>query len=92
MQGNDGYEGGGDGDGHDANDGGDVIPPDPKGYVFNDPEDFQFDDADKEMRESFRPVAHRLNLTQKQVNGLHDGRSKMSNLSATRKKRRGTAR
>jgi len=26
----------------------------------------------KEYRESFRGVAHRLNLTQKQVRGLHD--------------------
>jgi len=72
IQGNDGYEGGGDSDGHDSNDGGDVIPPDPKGYVFKDPEDFELDDADRDLRESFRPVAHRLGLKQSQVDGLHD--------------------
>jgi hypothetical protein len=72
MTGNDGYESGGDVDGHDDSDGGDVIPPDPKGYKFVDPEDFELDDADKDLRESFRPVAHRLGLKQSQVDGLHD--------------------
>ena len=47
-------------------------PNDPKDYTFEDPKDFQFSDADKEYRESFRPVAHRLGLSSRQVKGLHD--------------------
>src|SRR5262245_59520255 len=47
-------------------------PRDAKGYTFTDPTDFQFDDVDKEYRESFRGVAHKLHLTQRQVNGLQD--------------------
>src|SRR5262245_34545454 len=39
-------------------------------YKFTDPKDFQLDDVDKEYRESFRGVAHRLHLTQRQVEGL----------------------
>jgi hypothetical protein len=45
-------------------------PKDAKAYAFDDPKDFELDDVDKEYRESFRPVAHRLGLTQKQVKGL----------------------
>jgi hypothetical protein len=47
-------------------------PKDAKGYTFTDPKDFQFDDVDKEYRESFRGVAHRAHLTQRQVNMLQD--------------------
>jgi hypothetical protein len=45
-------------------------PADARGYKFSDPKDFALDDVDKEYRESFRGVAHRLHLTQKQVDGL----------------------
>jgi hypothetical protein len=47
-------------------------PRDAKGYRFTDPKDFQLDDVDKEYRESFRGVAHRAHLTQRQVNILQD--------------------
>src|SRR5262245_7018096 len=47
-------------------------PRDAKGYTFADFKDFEFSDADKERRENFRGVAHKLNLTQKQLNGLYD--------------------
>src|SRR5262245_60456707 len=49
-------------------------PRDAKGYKFTDPDPkvFVFNDTDKEMRENFRGVAHKLNLTQRQVAGLHD--------------------
>jgi|SRR5690242_16651765 hypothetical protein len=47
-------------------------PKDAKGYTFADPKDFQFNDVDKEYRESFRAVAHRARLTQGQAAILHD--------------------
>jgi hypothetical protein len=47
-------------------------PKDAKGYAFDDPSDFEFDDVDREYRESFRPVAHRAGLTQRQVKMLQD--------------------
>src|SRR5262245_20618508 len=47
-------------------------PKDAKGYTFEDPQDFEFSDSDREYRESFRPVAHRLGLTARQVRGLAD--------------------
>src|SRR5215510_6500190 len=39
-------------------------------YRVSDPKDFQFDDADKEYRKSFRAKAHALHLTNRQVQGL----------------------
>src|SRR5262245_30088152 len=47
-------------------------PRDAKGYTFTDPKDFEFNDADKERRENFRGIAHKLHLTQRQLNGLYD--------------------
>src|SRR5262245_22301319 len=41
-------------------------------YRVNDPKDFVFDDADKEYRRSFRNVAHKAHLTQRQVNMLEN--------------------
>jgi len=46
-------------------------PKDAKGYTFTDPKDFEFSDTDKERRENFRGVAHRLNLSQRQLDGLY---------------------
>jgi hypothetical protein len=46
-------------------------PKDAKAYDFGeDPKDFVFSDADKEYRESFKPIAHRLGLTARQAKGL----------------------
>jgi hypothetical protein len=45
-------------------------PKDAAGYAFDDPPDFEFSDSDKEYRESFKPIAHRLGLTARQAKGL----------------------
>ena len=47
-------------------------PKDAKGYEFQDPEGFEFSDSDREMRDSFKTIAHRLHLTGRQAKGLHD--------------------
>src|SRR5690242_17527689 len=56
-------------------------PKDPKGYTFVDPEDFQFTDSDREYRESFKPVAHRLGLTARQAKGLADWQVSVAKLA-----------
>lgn len=46
------------------------FPEAPDKYEFVDPKEFELSDEDKEYREGFRPVAHRLGLNQRQLSGL----------------------
>lgn len=47
-----------------------VRPESPDKYQFQDPKDIEFTDTDKQYREGFRGVAHRIGLSQRQLSQL----------------------